>query len=271
METQTRKPYPSDVSDDEWAFVAPYLTLMTEDAPQRRYDLREVFNAVRWIVRTGAQWRMLPTNFPPWPAVYQQMQRWIAAGSFEAITHDLRAILRWAEGRADDPTAVILDGRTVQSTPESGGRAGYDGYKRRNGSKVHMAVDTLGHLLAVHVTPANEQERAQVGTLAEAVQEATGTTVELAYVDSGYTGTKPAAEAAAHGMQLEVVTLGEAKRGFVLLPRRWVVERSFAWAARFRRLARDYERLPETVKGLHFIAFACLMLHRLVTVVAQSP
>ena len=271
METQSRKPYPSDVSDDEWAFVAPYLSLMVEDAPQRRYDLREVYNALRWIVRTGAQWRMLPTNFPPWAAVYQQTQRWIAAGCFEAMTHDLRALIRWTEGRADDPTAVILDGRTVQSTPESGAHSGYDGYKRRKGSKVHIAVDTLGHLLAVHVTPANEQERAQVGVLAEAVQAATGENVELAFVDDGYTGKTAADAAAAYGIALEVVKLSEAKHGFVLLPRRWVVERSFAWLARFRRLARDYERLPETVRGLHFIAFACLMVHRYVTIVLNSP
>ncbi len=271
MEGEPRKPYPTDVTDEEWAFVAPYLTLMDPEAPQRRHDLREVFNALRWIVRTGAQWRMLPTNFPPWPAVYQQAQRWLAAGCFAAMVHDLRALLRWAEGRADDPTAMILDGRTVQSTPESGARAGYDGYKRRKGSKVHLAVDTLGHLLALHVTAANEQERAQVGALAAAVQDATGAAVEVAFVDQGYTGDEPAAEAEAHGIRLEVVKLPEAKRGFVLLPRRWVVERSFAWAGRFRRLARDYERLPETVAGLHFVAFACLMLHRLLTVAVQSP
>jgi transposase len=271
METQPRRPYPSDVTDDEWAFVAPYLTLMAPEAPQRRHDLREVFNALRWIVRTGAQWRMLPTNFPPWEAVYQQTRRWLDAGVFEAMVHDLRAVLRWAEGRADAPTAAILDGRTVQSTPESGARAGWDGHKRRKGSKIHLAVDTLGHLLALRVTPADAQERDQVGDLAAAVQAATGETVEVAFVDQGYTGGAPAAEAEARGIRLEVVKLPEAKRGFVLLPRRWVVERSFAWAARFRRLARDYERLPETVAGLHFLAFACLMLHRLVTTVAVSP
>lgn len=271
METQPRQPYPSDVTDEEWAFVAPYLTLMDPAAPQRRYDLREVFDALRWIVRTGAQWRMLPTNFPPWPAVYQQVQRWIAAGCFEAMVHDLRALLRWTENRADDPTAVILDGRTVQSTPESGARAGWDGHKRRQGSKTHAAVDTLGHLLALHVTPANAQERDQVARLAAAVQEATGDHVAVAFVDQGYTGDEAAAAAADHGLRLEVVKLPEAKRGFVLLPRRWVVERSFAWATRFRRLAKDYERLPETFAGLHFLAFACLMVHRLLTVVAQSP
>jgi transposase len=152
----------------------------------------------------------------------------------------------------------------VQSTPESGSRAGSDGAKRRKGSKVHAAVDTLGNLLALLVTPADEQDRAQVGELARLVQEVTGQAVELAYVDQGYTGDAPAQEAEAHGMQLEVVKLPQAKRGFVLLPRRWVVERSFAWATRFRRLVRDYERLPATLAGLHLVVFACLMLHQLI-------
>jgi transposase len=273
MERQvlSRKPYPTDLSDEEWAFVAPYLTLMTEDAPQRRHDLREVFNAVRWIVRAGAPWRLLPNDFPRWEAVYQQTQRWIAAGCFEAMVHDLRAMLRWSAGRADHPTAVILDSATRQSTLESGHRAGYDGHKKRTGSKIHAAVDTLGEVLVVHVTPANASDRAQVAALAEEVQAVTGHTMELSFVDQGYTGEDPAAAAAEHGIRLEVVKLEEAKRGFVLLPRRWVVERSFAWAARFRRLAKDYERPPETVAGLHFVAFACLMVHRLVTVAAQSP
>jgi transposase len=269
MDAPTRQPYPSDVSDEEWAFVAPYLTLMKEDAPQREYPLREVFNGLRWLVRTGAEWRMIPHDLPPWHAVYQQARRWLGAGVFEAIVHDLRRLLRELEGRPAQPTAAILDGRTLQSSPESGGRAGYDGHKRRKGSKVHLAVDTLGHLLALVVTPANEQERAQVAALAEAVQAATGETVEVAYVDQGYTGAEPAAAAERHGIRLEVVKLPEAKRGFVLLPRRWVVERDFAWLARFRRLARDYERLPETLAGLHVLAFAILMLARFVTLMAQ--
>jgi len=262
--------YPSDVSDDEWAFVAPYLTLMTEEAPQRTHSLREVFNALRWIVRAGAPWRMMPNDLPPWEAVYQQTQRWLKAGVFEAIVHDLRVILRLAEGRSAQPSATIWDSRTLQSTPESGKRAGYDGAKRKRGSKVHMAVDTLGHLLALHVTAANAQDRAQVEQLTEQVQEVTGESVEVAFVDQGYTGDQPAREAATAGIHLEVVKLPEAKQGFVLLPRRWVVERSFAWVARFRRLARDYERLPETLAGFHFLVFAILMLRRFVELIAQS-
>ena len=269
METAARRAYPSDVSDEEWAFVAPYLTLMKEDAPQRDHPLREVFNGARWIVRAGASWRMLPHDLPPWHTVYQQTQRWVKAEVFEAIAQDLRMLLREIAGRDPQPTAAILDGRTLQSSPESGGRAGYDGAKRRKGSKVHLAVDTLGHLLALVVTPANEQERAQVGDLAEQVQETTGEHVEVAFVDQGYTGDQAAEDAAAHGIRLEVVKLPEAKRGFVLLPRRWVVERSFAWAARFRRLARDYERLAETLRGLHLLAFTIVMLKRFVTLMAE--
>jgi transposase len=186
--------YPSDVSDEEWALVAPYLTL----------------------------------------------------------------------------TAAIFDSRTMQSTPESGARAGYDGAKRRKGLKVHMAVDTLGHLLALHVTPASQQDRDQVERLAKKVQQVTGESVRLAYVDQGYTGEAAAEAAAVHGIDLEVVKLPEARHGFVLLPRRWVVERSFGWLARFRRLARDYERLPETLAGFHMLAFSMLMLHRVVDIVLSA-
>ena len=266
----TRKPYPSDVSDEEWAFVAPYLALVREDAPQREHDLREVFNGLRWVVRSGSPWRYMPHDLPPWEAVYQQTRRWLKAGVFEEMVHDLRVLLRLSEGRAPEPTAAILDSRTLRSTPESGSRGGYDGAKRKKGSKVHAAVDTLGNLLALHVSPANEQDRGRVEQLAEAVQEATGESVELAYVDQGYTGGKAAEEAEAHGMRLEVVRHEEAKRGFVLLPRRWVVERNFAWASRFRRLAKDYERLPATLAGLHFVVFACLFLQQAIGIVTMG-
>lgn len=263
-----RKPYPSDVSDAEWALVAPYLTLMTEDAPQREYPLREVFNGLRWMVRGGSSWRMMPHDLPPWYVVYQQSRRWMNAKVFESIAHDLRAVLRIADGRQEMPTAAIFDSRTLQSTVESGSRAGYDGAKRRKGNKVHLAVDTLGHLLALCVTAADEQDRAQVAELAQRVQAETGETVEIAFVDQGYTGENAADAAQEHGIKLEVVKLPTAKKGFVLLPRRWVVERSFGWMSRFRRLARDYERLPETLAGLHYLAFVILMLKNVAEVLA---
>ena len=281
----SRKPYPSDVFDEEWALVAPYLTLLPEAAGQREHPLREVFNGLRYIVKTGALWRWMPHDLPPWAAVYQQAQRWLAAGCFDALAEDLRGVLRLAAGRKVQPSAVILDSRTLRSSPESGERAGYDGAKRKQGSKLHLAVDTLGHLLALHVTPASAGDRAEVGRMAEAVQAATGTSVKLAYVDQGYDGEKSAEIAREHGIELEVVKLPDAKRGFVLLPRRlsaaltslrgigpspMVVERSFAWTTRFRRLVKDYERYASTLADLHVIAFACLMLRKVAQLAAGS-
>lgn len=258
-----KKTYPTDVSDEEWDFCAPYLTLMQEDVPQRDHSLREVFNALRYMVRAGCPWRMMPNDLPPWYTVQQQALRWIKAGCFEAMAHDLRKMLRLLADKNTVPSAVIMDGRTVQSTPESGHRAGYDGYKRKKGSKVHVAVDTLGHLLALKVTPANEQERAQVDEVVQKVQEATHQMVEVVYADQGYTGETAAHDASKHGAELVVVKLPEAKKGFVLLPKRWVIERSFAWTARFRRLAKDYERLASSFAGLHWLAFISLMLNSL--------
>ena len=257
------------MSDEEWALLAPYLTLMNPDAPQRDHDLREVFNGLRWIVRTGSPWRYLPHDLPPHYTVYQQAQRWFNAGVFEALVADLRVLIRLGNGRNVEPTAAIIDSRTLRGTPENGDRGGYDGAKRKKGTKLHLAVDTLGEFLALVVTPADASDREQVEALAEAIQDATGDSVQIAYVDQGYTGDAVARQADGWGIQLIVVKHTEAKRGFVLLPRRWVVERTFAWVTRFRRLAKDYERLEETVKGLHLVAFSVLMLGRVMKLLAS--
>ncbi len=262
MATPRRKPYPSDVGDEAWHVVLPSLTPMRADAPHRHHDLREGFNARRWVVRTGAQWAYLPHEFPVWTAVYQQARRGIAAGVFAAMVHDLRALLRVAAGREPAPTAALLASRTRQSTPMSGERAADDGAKRKRGGTIHLAVGTLGHLLALRVTPADAQDRAQVAALLADVQEATDNRVAVAYVDQGYTGPEPAAAAAQRGVELVVVKLPEAQRGVVLRPKRWVVERSCAWCARFRRLARDDERAPTSPVGRHRCACAALLLAR---------
>jgi len=258
----SRKRYPSDVSDEEWDFVRPYLLLMRDDAPQRDHDLREVFNALRWVLRTGAPWRYLPNDFPPYYTVFQQTKRWERAGVFEALVADLHTLIRLGEGKTEHPTVAIIDSRTLQGSIENGDRGGYDGHKRKKGTKLHLAVDTLGQFLAMVVTPANEGDRTQVGELTEAIQAATGETVEVVFVDQGYTGQEAEDAAASAGIRLEVVRLPDTKRGFVLLPRRWVVERSFGWLSRFRRLAKDYERLEATVQGMHLVAFSMLMLGR---------
>jgi transposase len=174
------------------------------------------------------------------------------------------------KGSKPQPSAVILDARALQSTPESGSRAGYGGAKWRKGSTARLAVAPLGRLLALTVTPASDDERMQVEALAAQVQAASGERAAIAYVDSGCTGPDPAASAAAHGIELVVVKTPEAKRGFILLPKRWIVERSFAWTARYRRRARACERLPTVLAGLRFLAFAWLLLHQLIHLYSSS-
>ncbi len=265
-----RRSYPSDVSDEEWAFVEPFLTLIRADSPQREHDLREIYNGVRYVIRTGCPWRYIPHDLPPWWACYQQYRRWLEAGCFEDLLEAARQLARTTAGRSPQPTGAIFDSRTLRSTPESGARAGYDGHKKTNGSKVHTATDTMGNPLALEVSPADEQDRAHTGTLAEKTQIATAKSVEKAYVDQGYTGEKAAQAAQKHGIELEVVKVEGVKGGFVLLPRRWVIERTNAWAARFRRLARDYERLDKVLAGAHFVAFGMLLFQRLLPHLAGS-
>ncbi len=211
--------YPSDVSDEQWEFLVSHLTLMPEDAPQRESPSERCSTrCVTWSKRAGRGGTA--ARFPPGWVVYQQVRRWCQAGVFETIVHDLRIIARMLADRAEQPSAVILDARTLPSTPGSGSRAGYDAAKKKKGSKIHAAVDTLGNLLALKITAANEQERAQVEEPAEQVQEVTGGTVEVAYVDQGYTGQAAAEGARRSAIELQVVRHWEAKQGFVLLPRR---------------------------------------------------
>ena len=169
-----------------------------------------------------------PNDLPPGHTVYQQTFRWFHAGVFNDLVADLRALIRLGEGKSIEPTAAIFDSRTLSGSIENGDHGGYDGHKKRKGTKLHLAVDTLGEFLALVVTPADEQDRAQVAELAARVQEVTGDTVEVAFVDQGYTGRDAEEAAVGWGIRLEVVKLPEARQGFVLLPRRWVVERSFA-------------------------------------------
>jgi transposase len=220
---------------------------------------RRSFDALERLARAGAPRRTPPHGLPPWRIVHQQSRRRLAAGVIGSMVRDPRLLSRGQAGRRRRPTAAILDSCTPQSTPGSGGRAGWeDGAERRKGSEPHTAVDTLGHPSAAHVTPADERDRARVGRLAAAVREATGEGVELAYADQACTGDAPAADTAAHGIRLGVVTLPGAEGGFVLPPGRRVAGRPFARAARRRRSARDDERPPEALRGSHLLALVCL-------------
>ncbi|ADV65702.1 transposase IS4 family protein [Deinococcus maricopensis DSM 21211] len=255
-----RRPgYPSDVDDETYVFLLPYLVLSPEDAPQRKSPLRAVLNALFWMSRTGAQWEFLPNDLPPPDVARTQAARWFAAGCFENAVHDLRLLTRVQQQRGAELTAIIIDSRTLQSTPESGARAGFDSAKKRKGTKVYLVVDTLGQLLTLMTSPANEQDRAQVRELCAAAQEVTGGMIEVAFADQEYTGEIAHGDAAASNVELIVVKRPEATRGFILLPKRCVVERSFAWLSRFQHLGRDLERLSSTLIGFHFVAATVLM------------
>lgn len=259
----SRKAYPSDVDDETYAFMLPYLLLAPEQAPQRTHALREVLNAILWIARTGSQWAYLPHDFPPYKLVHQQALRWFERGCFETMAHDLRGLNREEALRDAVPSVAIIDSRTLQSTPESGGRAGYDGGKRKKGSKVHLAVDTFGHALTLLVTPADQQDRAQVDDLCRQLQDVTDGAIDVVLADQGYTGEQAECDAAINEIELVVIKRPHGTTGCIALPKRWIVERSFAWTARFRRLARDLERLPATLVGFHWLAFAVLFSAKL--------
>jgi transposase len=221
--------------------------------------MRAVFNALRYLVRTGCGWRYLPLDLPLWEAVCQQWTRWRDNRCFDHILAYLRELARVLAGCEAAPTAVVLNSYMVQRTPESGACASYDGAKRRKGRQ-QVVVDTLGHLLAAVVTLANEPDRGQVAALCERVQQVTGQHMQAAYVDQGYMGEDAEYAATVHDIDLQVIAKPKGQTGFVLLPRHWVVERSFVWAARFGRLARDYERLALTMQQLYFLAFVTLLL-----------
>lgn len=264
-----RKPYRSDLDDETYLFILPYILLAPKDNPRRKYPVREVLNAVLWIARTGCQWEYLPHDFPPYKIVHQQLMRWFEHGCFENMAHDLRMLNREDTLRNAVPTVAIVDSRTLQSTPESGHRAGYDGGKRRKGSKIHAAVDTLGDVIALTITPANEQDRAQVHELCQQIQETTGHNIDVMIADQGYTGEQAHIDASLHKIELVVMKRPAGEKGFILLPRRWVVERTFAWTARFRRLARDLERLESSLLGFHWLALCVLLLNKLTPILGS--
>lgn len=240
--------YPSDVNDDEWAFIVPYLATLT-DAAEHNYTLREMFNGLRWSVRAGAAWQMLPDDLPPWHIVSHYAQRWLSADVFDAIADDLRVLLAALEDRVllHPP---LLDAAAALDSTEPHARLDDVDVGRFSDYHYDSAWTTLGQLLLALESRANTQDHAYVKTLPAQIEHATGEAVEVLFGSRRYTSRK--ARKHAINLRLEAVKLPDSS-GFVCLPQRWVVEPKFAWLARCRRLARDYERLPATLAALQLL------------------
>jgi putative transposase len=253
--------YPTDVDDATWELIAPSLARSSGRGRPRRHADRLVYDAILYVLRGGIPWRMLPPPFPPWPTVYSRFRRWADAGIWEGLADKLRAELRLELGREAEPSAGIIDSQSVPSGP-GGGVIGYDAGKKVKGRKRHLVVDTEGTVLAAYVTPANLQDPlAAPEVLAQA--KAKSARLTRIWADGRYHG--PIVETAARALALtvEVVSPPEGQKGFQVLPRRWVIERTFAWLGRYRRLARDWEAASWSVVALILIAASNLIARRL--------
>lgn len=262
MTVQTkRKPYPSDLLDPEWALLAAELPARVAAGAPRTTDLREVVNAILYRLHNGCSWRALPHDFPPEGTVRDYFHQWRRSGLWEKINDTFRRQVRQAEGRDAEPTAGILDSQTAKSTRTSGLK-GYDAGKKTKGSKRHLLVDTLGLLLCVVVHPANLQDRDGAKLV---LSKAGGLCPKLRWIwaDGGYAGKLIAWTLSMCGWVLSIVKRSDTAKGWVLLPRRWVVERTFGWLSQCRALARDYEFHAETSEALIQVAMIHLMVRRL--------
>ncbi len=269
--------YPSDMTDPEWEVLGPETQqLMAElrRGPGGRpmsHDPRAMLDAVRYVTKYGVEWRALPVDFPPWEAVYAFFARWSARGLPDRLVGRLRGRLRVALGRRELPTACSIDSQSVKAADTVGAQTrGFDGGKKINGRKRHIAVDTLGLLLAVVVTAASVQDRDGACPLLAALRERFST-LTLVWADGGYAGRLVIWAAGVLRLAVTVVKRSDDARGFVVVPRRWVVERTFGWLMRHRRLVRDYERLPEHHEAMVLWATVMIMTRQLVRHTTGSP
>jgi len=260
-ERAQRQPYPTDLSDVEWQHIEPYLPAPKPGGRPRVHSLREILNAIFYIVRSGCTWRMLPHDLPPWKTVYHYFRLWRQDGTWERINSALRVEVRVAAGREPEPSAAVLDSQSVKTT-ETPGVRGYDAGKKVNGRKRHLLVDTLGLVLMVIVHAANIQDRDGAKLLLEKAKERFPR-LRLIWADGGYAGKLVDWVKSVCHRVLEIVKRSDDVKGFQVLPHRWVVERTFGWLGRYRRLSKDYEELPESSEAMIYIAMIHLMVRRL--------
>jgi putative transposase len=260
IEKKTKR-YPSDLTDEEWERICPLLPKVNERGRKPTIDLREVLNAIRYLVRSGCSWRMLPVNFPPWQTVYWWLRRLMRRFLFETI-HDMAVMIdRERLGREASPSAGIVDSQTVKS-PQAESR-GYDAGKKIVGRKRHIAVDTDGRLLMVNLTTADISDSAGAQTILDAIRKRWPWVKHL-FADGAYDRKALMEKAAFKDFVIEVVRRLDTEPGFRVLPRRWVVERTFGWMTRWRRLVRDYEERIDVSEAMIHIALGGLLWRRIV-------